>query len=171
MHLQRIAPLLLALAAASVNPALARVLPGARNTIRNSSSAFISRHRSPPLQSTSDTCLYANSTTLSDLSFQGLPSGIDFASDSCLCISELSSILRRDSSAELVETLEYTEVEQTLEAYVSVPLIVSFGRNWTEYMRSRLPVRPTPRSAHILPTLNPRARATTSVDTYANLPS
>ncbi|KAI0682236.1 hypothetical protein C8Q76DRAFT_637176 [Earliella scabrosa] len=119
MHLQRIAPLLLALIAASVNPALARVLPGARNTIRNSPSAFIPRHRSLPLQSTSDTCLYVNSTTLSDLSFQGLPSGIDLASESCLCISELSSILRRDSSAELVKTLEYTEVEQTLEAYIA----------------------------------------------------
>ncbi|KAI0717362.1 hypothetical protein C8T65DRAFT_694256 [Cerioporus squamosus] len=73
---------------------------------------------------THDTCLYANATTLSDITFSGLSSessSTDFADlGTCLCLSGLSTTLDGlSSTASLVDEVGLHEVEQVFGTYIT----------------------------------------------------
>ena len=100
MSLRHVASALYALSFLFADSVAPRAVPG---TMEYSLSSTIDsrdislRHRAHAVQSTYDTCLYANSSTLSGLR-DSFSLGADLVIDTCLCISNLSSSLNTEPS-------------------------------------------------------------------------
>ncbi|KAI0746815.1 hypothetical protein C8Q80DRAFT_1121532 [Daedaleopsis nitida] len=127
MSLLHAAPLFLALAAVLNGTAYAGFAgrPHSDYAFRTESidsdiTTSVARHR--PHHPASDTCLYANATTLSDFTSYGLTSDYSLTStyDTCICHDQLPSLLRSDlASSHTIDTVGNVKVEHAFRSYVS----------------------------------------------------
>ncbi|TBU48961.1 hypothetical protein BD309DRAFT_852760 [Dichomitus squalens] len=116
-------PALLALVA-SFGPLIwARSIPSHsryRGYSAEHSVASVSYLRNHPRQSSQDTCVYINSTTLSSLAVPGSLSDTLATLNSCMCVNSLPSLLQSNLEASyLLGTTSLSIMEQALGTYIT----------------------------------------------------